>query len=35
MIATFALENFDRDMVRVLSLEALDFDPTVSGQFYK
>lgn len=36
MMATYALQNFDQELLRKASLSLLEFDPEGShGQFYK
>lgn len=35
MVATYALQTWDENFVRKLSLDLLDADPALRGQFYK
>lgn len=35
MVATYALENFDKKFVRELALISLDFDPEARGLHYR
>lgn len=35
MVATYALENFEKMFVQYISLSPLDLDPKARGQFYK
>ena len=33
-MATYAMETFDQELVKLLGLRALDFDPYARGRFY-